>query len=47
MPTSCSTVQSVMCSSRPLIGARDAVEAEARALPLPGLEREIDVLWEG
>ena len=24
---------------------RDAVEAEARALPLPGLEREIDVVW--
>ena len=27
-------------------GARDAVEAEARTLPLPGLEREIDVVWE-
>jgi len=26
--------------------ARDAVEAEARALPLPGLEREIEVVWE-
>jgi len=25
---------------------RDAVEAEARALPLPGLEREIRVVWE-
>ena len=25
---------------------RDAVEAEARALPLPGLDREIDVVWE-
>jgi hypothetical protein len=25
--------------------ARDAVEAEARSLPLPGLEREIDVVW--
>ena len=24
----------------------DAVEAEARALPLPGLDREIDVVWE-
>jgi hypothetical protein len=24
---------------------RDAVEAEARALPLPGLEREIEVVW--
>ena len=27
-------------------GARDAVEAEARSLPLPGLEREIEVVWE-
>jgi hypothetical protein len=26
--------------------ARTAVEAEARALPLPGLGREIDVVWE-
>ncbi|HST24775.1 MAG TPA: crosslink repair DNA glycosylase YcaQ family protein [Gaiellaceae bacterium] len=26
--------------------ARDAVEAEARALPLPGLERVIEVVWE-
>ena len=26
--------------------ARDAVEAEARALPLPGLDRDIDVVWE-
>jgi hypothetical protein len=25
--------------------ARDAVEAEARALPLPGLDRPIDVVW--
>jgi hypothetical protein len=25
---------------------RDAVEAEARGLPLPGLEREIEVVWE-
>ena len=25
---------------------RDAVEAEARALPLPGLDRDIDVVWE-
>jgi hypothetical protein len=25
---------------------RDAVETEARALPLPGLDREIDVVWE-
>lgn len=27
--------------------ARTAVEAEASALPLPGIEREIAVLWEG
>ncbi|HSC49487.1 MAG TPA: crosslink repair DNA glycosylase YcaQ family protein [Gaiellaceae bacterium] len=27
-------------------GRRDAVEAEARALPLPGLERELEVVWE-
>jgi hypothetical protein len=26
--------------------AREAVEAEARSLPLPGLEREIEVVWE-
>ena len=26
--------------------AREAVEAEARSLPLPGLERDIDVVWE-
>jgi hypothetical protein len=26
--------------------ARDAAEAEARSLPLPGLEREIEVVWE-
>jgi DNA glycosylase AlkZ-like len=26
-------------------GMRDAVEAEARALPLPGLERPIEVVW--
>ena len=26
---------------------RDAVEAEAAALPLPGLEREIAVRWDG
>jgi hypothetical protein len=26
--------------------ARDAVEAEARSLPLPGLDREIDIVWE-
>jgi hypothetical protein len=26
--------------------ARDAVEAEARALPLPGLDRPIEVVWE-
>ena len=28
-------------------GARDGVEAEARSLPLPGLGREIEVVWEG
>ena len=27
-------------------GGREAVEAEARSLPLPGLEREIEVVWE-
>jgi hypothetical protein len=27
-------------------GARDAVEAEAATLPLPGLERPVDVVWE-
>ena len=27
-------------------GARDAVEAEARSLPLPGLDRPIEVVWE-
>ena len=26
-------------------GARDAIEAEAGALPLPGVDREIDVVW--
>lgn len=26
--------------------ARAAVEAEARSLPLPGLERPIEVVWE-
>ncbi len=26
--------------------ARDAAEVEARSLPLPGLEREIEVVWE-
>src|SRR5438094_5311608 len=26
--------------------ARDAVEAEARALPLPGIDRPIEVVWE-
>src|SRR5207244_3077931 len=26
-------------------GARDAIEAEATGLPLPGLERPIDVVW--
>ena len=26
--------------------ARDAVEAEARGLPLPGLDREIEVVWD-
>jgi Winged helix DNA-binding domain len=26
-------------------GARDAIEAEAKTLPLPGLDREIDVVW--
>jgi hypothetical protein len=24
---------------------RDAIEAEARALPLPGVDRRIDVIW--
>jgi Winged helix DNA-binding domain len=28
-------------------GARDAIEAEAYALPLPGLERPIEVVWSG
>ena len=27
-------------------GAREAVEAEAGTLPLPGLDRPIDVVWE-
>jgi hypothetical protein len=27
-------------------GQRDAVEAEARSVPLPGLERKIEVVWE-
>jgi hypothetical protein len=27
-------------------GARDAVEAEATTLPLPGVERQIDVVWD-
>jgi hypothetical protein len=27
-------------------GTRDAVEAEARTLPLPGVERAIDVVWD-
>ena len=32
----------------PMTGARRAaVEAEARSLPLPGLEREIEVVWDG
>jgi hypothetical protein len=26
-------------------GARDAVEAEAAALPLPSLERDVAVVW--
>jgi Winged helix DNA-binding domain len=26
-------------------GMREAVEAEARSLPLPGLDRNIEVLW--
>jgi hypothetical protein len=26
-------------------GLRDAIEAEASALPLPGVERRIDVVW--
>jgi hypothetical protein len=30
---------------RPTRTVRDAVEAEARSLPLPGIEREIAVLW--
>lgn len=32
--------------SRLPLPAREAVEAEARSLPLPGLEREIEVVWE-
>src|SRR5262249_42603818 len=28
-------------------GSRDAVEAEARTLPLPALDRPIEVLWSG
>jgi hypothetical protein len=31
--------------SRPSRAARDAVEAEARALPLPGLDRPVRVVW--
>ncbi len=27
-------------------GARDAIEAEANSLPLPGLDRQIEVVWE-
>jgi hypothetical protein len=27
--------------------ARDAVEVEARGLPLPGIDRFIEVVWEG
>ena len=27
-------------------GERAAVEAEARSMPLPGLEREIEIVWE-
>ena len=30
----------------PLARARDAIEAEAAALPLPGLDRPIEVVWE-
>jgi hypothetical protein len=26
-------------------GARDAIEAEAGTLPLPGIDRPIDVVW--
>jgi hypothetical protein len=26
-------------------GTRDAIEAEANALPLPGVERPIEVVW--
>jgi len=32
--------------SKPSRRMRDAVEAEAQTLPLPGLERDIDVVWE-
>ena len=28
-------------------GTRETTEAEARSLPLPGLDREIEVVWEG
>jgi Winged helix DNA-binding domain len=32
--------------SRPSRGTREAVEAEAAALPLPGIDRPIEVVWE-
>jgi hypothetical protein len=31
--------------ARPSHGTRDAIEAEANALPLPGVERPIEVVW--
>jgi len=33
--------------ARPSRGVRDAIEAEASALPLPALDREIQVVWDG
>jgi hypothetical protein len=32
--------------ARLLRGAREAIEAEAGALPLPGLDRPIEVIWD-
>lgn len=43
MPTSCGRAEAWTRLPR---GARDAVEAKARALPLPGVDRAIEVIWE-